>query len=746
MHWFFDYPWGPALTWLVVFAVLAVLGVSFWSIRKEIRSGWGMSVIGLRLLALGIVLFLLLQPQTKRVISTVLQSSTGVLLDTSKSMSITDAGKTRTRLEIARSILGPKGNDLIAKLHKKGKVRLFQFSTLLEDLPAKELAGIDKATGDSTALGSAIADSVDRFGAEELTSLVVLTDGRDNAGRPASEVAKSLSVPVFVVGVGEVSAEPEGEQKDYAVDNVMADKRVMVNHKTDVQVSISGMGFPNRQVPIELVLNGKVIAKAIKPLGPKRPKAETILAYTPTIPGKYKYAVRIPVEEDELDEQNNERTFTVRVIDPVNRVLYLEVSPRWEYKFLNRVLNANRNIDLLSYVRMTARMLLIQGGLKSAPGAAAPLDEGRLEEFKVVIIGDVGRKFFTDGQVARLAQFVENGGSLVLLGGKNSFGASGFSNTPLGGVLPIAASVMDRYVEVKHAVTTTPEGAAHPIFQRIQLDWSLAPALNTLITTGSLKAGATAMLTTADERSPVVVVQRYGQGKSVVVLTDSTWRWKLGQTRTKLPIDLHQLFWNSLVEWLLPEETETKRPNAVELITDKDEYELNQQVRLIVTVTDADGNLDKNAAVRCEVQTPDDKSLTLEARLGDISAYSASSGEGYVTNFTPHKSGKYAITAVGETGGEEVGREELSIIVGDPALEFRNPDINEELLREIAARSGGKYYRPERAATLLDDIVWQEKIVEKTEREEVWNEWWVLIVFVILMASEWIVRKNRQLA
>jgi len=746
MHWFFDYPWGPALTWLVVFAVLGVLAASFWSIRKEIRSGWGLSVIGLRLLALAIVVFLLLQPQTKRVMTTVLQPYTGVLIDTSKSMSIIDDGKGRTRLEIAKHILTDGDNGLIRKLRKKGKVRLFKFSTTLEDLPLKELAELDEATGDSTALGSAIAESAEAFGADDLTSLVVLTDGQDNAGRSPADVARSVNVPVFVVGIGEKSKEAEQAEKDYAVESVVADKRVLVNHKTDVQVTVSSRGFGNRQVPIKLMLDGKPVAQAIKSLGPSRPKAEAILAYTPKIPGKYQYTVQIPVEKGELDEQNNERTFTVQVVDPVNRVLYLEESPRWEYKFINRVLNANRNLDVLSYVRVSASTLLIQGGLKAVGGAKPPLDEGRLEEFKIIVIGDVGRSFFSEDQIERLAKFVENGGSLVLLGGKNSFGPNGFSATPLAGVLPVVPGVMDRYVEAAHGVTTTPEGAAHPVFQRIQMDWTLAPELNTLITTGPLRAGATALLTTADERSPVVVVQRYGQGKSAVVLTDSTWRWKLGQTRTVLPIDLHGIFWNSLVEWLLPEETESRRGNTVELITDKDEYELNEQVRLIVTATDADGDLDKDAAVRCQVATPDGKTLTLYSQLGDISAFSTAMAQGYITTFTPHKSGKYAITAIGESDGEEIGRDEVSIVVGDPALEFRKPDINEDLLKEVAARSGGKYYRPEQAPALVNDIVWKEKTVEEIRKEEVWNEWWVLIVFVMLMSSEWIVRKKRQLA
>jgi len=780
MHWFFDYPWGPTLTWLVVVAVLAVLGVSFWTVRKEIKTAWGLSVIGLRLLALVIVVFLLLQPQTKFVKETKLQSYTGVLIDTSKSMNIKDANQPKTRMETARDLLfgevgaadkakadekkakkpkkdadprntplvGASEDSLAAKIRAKGNMKIFQFSTTLEEVPLDRLSDVREAGGDSTALGSAIAEAVEKFGGEDLTSLVIISDGIDNAGRKPSEVAATLGVPLFIVGIGSKAEAISGEEKDYAVDNVTTDKRVMVNKVAQVQVSVSSRGFPNRPVKVELLHEGKVLAANTVSLGPTRPKSEAIIPYTPTVPGKYVYVVRIPVENEEINKENNQRLFTVQVIDPVNRLLYVEGTPRWDYKFLNRVFNENRNLNAVSYLKIGRNSMLVQGA--GATGADVreqpPLGEGELEEFKVLILGDVGRDFFAEGQLERIAKFVESGGSLLVVGGKQNFGANGYANTPLARVLPITPDPSDKYNEVKVGVTTTPDGAAHPVFQDIKIDWSLAQELGTVITTGNLKAGATALLTSADGKYPIVVVQSYGQGRSVVLLSDSTWSWKLGQAAKPLPIDLHNVFWSSLIDWLLPRESVMQRAKAVELITDKDEYELNQEVHLIVTVTDADGHLVKDAVVRCEVQTSDNKTITQEAQLGEIPSSSASMKEGYTTFFTPHKSGKYSVTATAEKGGQEIGREELSFVVGDPALEFRVTDLNSELLQDLAKQTKGKYYTPETAAQLLDDIVAKEKKVTRTEKKEVWNEWWVLVVFIALMTSEWIVRKKRQMA
>ena len=774
MHWFFDYPWGPALTWAVVFAVLAVLAVSFWTIRREIHTLWGASVIALRVLALVIVVFLLLQPQTKFTKETKLRSYTGVLIDTSKSMSIKDTNKPKSRIDIVRELLAGENNDgLLSKLKAKGNVRMFKFDTLLEEVPLepkdkekeagkkKEKEGaadeakqkaerwqdyLKDASGDSTAIGSAIADAVDKFGGDDLTSIVVLSDGLDNAGRKPMDVAATLGVPLFVVGVGATAEAQAGEEKDYSVDNVVADKRVMVNKIAQVQVSVSSRGYDNRQVQVQLYLKDQPVASAVATLGKNRPKAEVLLTYTPTVPGKYVYTVKIPVEKDEINKENNQRMFTVQVIDPVNRLLYVEGTPRWDYKFLNRVFNENRNLNAVSYLQLKADTVLVQGGADSDARDKPPLGEGEVEEFKVIIVGDVGRDFFTEDQLDRIAKFVENGGSLLVLGGKKNFGTDGFAGSPLARVMPVSLDPADHYSETKMGVTTTPDGAAHPIFQDIKIDWSLASELSSVIVTGKPKAGATVLLASADGKYPVVVLQRYGQGKTVVMLSDSTWSWKLGQAVKPLPIDLYGVFWASMIDWLMPEETDVRRAKAVELLTDKDEYELNQQVHLIVSVTNDQGVLAEDVVVRCDVQTPDNMTIPLQAQLGDISAYSTSLKKGYSTFFTPHRSGKYSVTTNAARGGQEIGRDDLSFIVGDPALEFRVTDINKELLEALASKTKGKYYTPDTTDKLVEDLVSKEKVVTRTEKKEVWNEPWVLIVFVALLTSEWIVRKRRQLA
>ena len=49
------------------------------------------------------------------------------------------------------------------------------------------------------------------------------------------------------------------------------------------------------------------------------------------------------------------------------------------------------------------------------------------------------------------------------------------------------------------------------------------------------------------------------------------------------------------------------------------------------------------------------------------------------------------------------------------------------------------------ADRIAADIVIQNKKNTWTEKKEVWDKWWVFLVFLGLMSAEWVLRRTRQL-
>ena len=123
-------------------------------------------------------------------------------------------------------------------------------------------------------------------------------------------------------------------------------------------------------------------------------------------------------------------------------------------------------------------------------------------------------------------------------------------------------------------------------------------------------------------------------------------------------------------------------------------------------------------------------------------------GEGadaYVATFLAHASGKYKVVATAQADGMDLGRDQIGLSVGDTSIEMNETDPNRDLLKKLASSSAGKYYEPMEADRIAADIVIQNKKNTWTEKKEVWDKWWVFLVFLGLMSAEWVLRRTRQL-
>jgi len=167
------------------------------------------------------VLFLVVglsRPQSGHKNTEVLTEGVDIILclDTSGSMQAMDFkedGKRKTRLEVVKRVVEDfiKGrkNDRIGMVVFGGQAftqcpLTLDYGILLSFLKRAEIG----MAGDSTALGSALATSVKRL--KDLKSksrvVILLTDGRNNAGRispeTAAEIARTYNVKVYTIGVG----------------------------------------------------------------------------------------------------------------------------------------------------------------------------------------------------------------------------------------------------------------------------------------------------------------------------------------------------------------------------------------------------------------------------------------------------------------------------------------------------------------------------------------------------------------
>ena len=66
---------------------------------------------------------------------------------------------------------------------------------------------------------------------------------------------------------------------------------------------------------------------------------------------------------------------------------------------------------------------------------------------------------------------------------------------------------------------------------------------------------------------------------------------------------------------------------------------------------------------------------------------------------------------------------------------------NQALLEELASKSGGKVFSAENATELVDLLTHRAVTREHRTERKSWQEWWTLLVFLLLLSAEWVGRK-----
>jgi hypothetical protein len=81
-----------------------------------------------------------------------------------------------------------------------------------------------------------------------------------------------------------------------------------------------------------------------------------------------------------------------------------------------------------------------------------------------------------------------------------------------------------------------------------------------------------------------------------------------------------------------------------------------------------------------------------------------------------------------------------------PINERQRIEMNEPELVQAAEATSGKFYTPLDAETLLKDLPKPSKVPLDTDPPiPLWNTWPVLMLFLVLITTEWVIRKRKQM-
>jgi uncharacterized membrane protein len=737
------HPLWPSYVTLIL-AAAAIL-VSYMLYRRSVLpNSWRYGLSGLRAATFLLILCLFLQPvlHLKSVIPQ--KNFVAIAYDLSRSMEIGDGPNGQSRLEIEKHLLRPDANPFLTDLAAKFKLRFFRFSKSAE---RTESFGDVPRHGGITDLERTLQQIASELATAPIAGIVLITDGADNRSTNLDSTAsqfRARNIPVYTIGIGASSF-----RRDTEVVRVSAPRRVLKDTMVEAEVSVRATGYPGRRAKLLVLDRDRQLQSQEIALGSDGEVKTIKVSFSSQAAGPRVFTFRVEPFGDELIPQNNDQTALVRVEDEHPQILYVDGEPRWEYGFMRRAIDQDKNLQLVTLLRQADGKFLRQGvESPSILEKGFPTDKAELFKYKGIILGSVEASFFTFDQLRMISDFVsQRGGGFLMLGGKNSFGQGGYINTPIEDMLPVelgqSARGIQEFQELEFRARLTSYGSQHPI-TRLSLSeeenrkrWTAVPALTGFNPTAGPKPGATVLLqgSAPDSRgqSPILLAfQRFGRGKSAAFTTGTSWRWRMGQVHTD---NFHELFWKQMLRWLVGD-----APDPVNSAAEKSSYSPEETVTIRAEANDSSFLPLNNAQVSAQVKSPSGQLNSLQL------AWDVEKDGTYSAAFKPPEEGIYEVSSEALQGNKSLGTAKSNFRIAESNEEFHNAAMNPDLLKRLSAATGGRYYSPDDSRTLPEDISYIDTGSSRLEERDLWDMPFLFLLLVGLVSTEWIFRKRKGLA
>jgi uncharacterized membrane protein len=723
-------PW-PA--WLLALAVLAAAGALAWHVSRNRGLLAGVRPVTVWILEtalVALVLFLLWHPAISIATLRPQQNVVAVLVDDSRSMGAQE--NATSRLAQAGKLLS---GGLLASLEKKFQVRLYRFGKNLE-----RIQRLDQLTGSApaTRIGSSLEQVLAEASTLPLGAVLLLSDGSDNSGGVDLDTIAQIRrarVPVHTVGFGR-----ERLARDVEISDVGAPARALADSRVSAEITFRQFGCAREKGRLAVREGDRLLAsREITFKADGSPQTES-LVFNAGLAGPRSFQFGIEPLPGEENLKNNQVTRLVNVTSAKPRLLYFEGEPRWEYKFIHRGIEDDRSLQMTSMVRTTQNKIYRQGIQDSKElQEGFPAKAEDLFAFDGLIIGSIEAGYFTPQQQELVREFVDRrGGGVLFLGGRAALGNGGWEHSAFEDLLPVRIpDNKDSFHRDPAAAELTAPGS-NSVICRLEEDpnrngerWKKMPVLADYQQVGEAKPGAITLLEMSaggKRHLPLLVMQRYGHGRSAVFATSGSWRWQMMQP---LADKTHEMFWQQLLRWLVAD-----TPGRVMASTPRQILSDESRVRLRVEARDKSFRPISNATVEAHIVGPG-------GAADNVALAPQPFEEGvYTAEWSADKPGSYMAEAVVRQGQQEVGRDVLVFRREDGVAENFRTTQNRELLEKLAEQTGGRYYPSNQASRLAEDISYSEAGITTRETKDLWDMPAVFLAALLLRASEWLLRRK----
>ena len=722
--------WPVWLLALLVVVAAGGIGFAIWrkGARTPERALKAAAVWGLQTALIALLLVMVWRPALSVSMLAPRQNVVAVVLDDSRSMDVSEDGKTR-RARMLEMLDG----GLLRDLERRFQVRLFRIDGTTERI--ETLSKLPDGAA-ATRLGPALEHLLDGFSTLPLGAVLLVSDGADNAGGPTlgeMNAIRSHRVPVHTIGFGNTQI-----THDVELSSLEAPARALKGSRIEALVSIRQQGFAGRAVKLVLKRGNTVAASREITLGSDGQTQTERILFNAGDAGLAAIEAEVTPLEGEANGANN----TVRRVMPVDgtprRILYVEGEPRWEFKFMRRAVEDDPMIQIASMLRTTQNKIYRQGienPQELADGFPSKVDD--LFGYQGLILGSVEAGYFTSEQRELIRQFVDRrGGGLLFAGGRFALADGGYEAPPFPELLPVNLPHHTGTFRRDPANAYLTPAGRDSLICRIEDDpqknverWKTLPYLANFQDAGTAKPGAVVLASMkADNMTlPLLVTERYGRGRTAVFATAGSWRWQMLQPVSDMS---HEIFWRQFLRWLAAGTPGRVTATAPAVVNDRREVELRTEVKDETYLPATDAKVEAHVSGE-GVQSP------------VVEMHPDASQQGvYEATLSVPKAGAYAAELVASRANGELGRAVVAFRREDGVAENFHQEQNRDLLKKLASETGGRYWAPGDARRLVEEMELSNAGIQMREMRELWDMPALFLLALALKTAEWLLRRR----
>jgi hypothetical protein len=378
-------------------------------------------------------------------------------------------------------------------------------------------AGQADGETDGTKLFGALTSALSDVPTDRVAGAFLITDGRVH-DVPANAAALGFQAPVHALITGQKN------ERDRRIAIAAAPRFGIVGQSQTITYRLDDQGIVGDRARVVVRRDGDVINE------------RTVLSgQTVNVEIEIKHAGPNIVEieaspvENELTLVNNRAVVAIDGVRDKLRVLLVSGEPHAGERTWRNLLKSDASVDLVHFTILRPPEKQDGTPINELSLIAFPtreLFQQKINEFQLIIFDRYARQgVLPIAYFDNIARYVRNGGAVLVSAGPDYASTTSIWRTPLDSVLPaepVGVTEKAFYAHLSDA------GKRHPVTRGLEGSASEPPRWARFFRTVDTRNATSAPVMTGSDGKPLLLLQRYGEGRVALLLSDHIWLWARG--------------------------------------------------------------------------------------------------------------------------------------------------------------------------------------------------------------------------